>query len=221
MTPFHECELKFKLSNHEKKLETEKLLKQLGFKFSESRLERDYILDNANFSFRRRHGLFRIRKIIQAQKESILLTLKIKGNSQNFQDNLELETFIGAENGSANKDIVQYVKKEMNVLVPDDIFSMNQLPEILERFEEIGLVPYNIVEKERREFLGEHVKILFDTFPDPIGIYLEIEAGNEMDLFHVVEQLDLKNSNPDRRNYGQIIAEATNGKFKNLFFNED
>lgn len=151
------------------------------------------------------------------QKMNILFTLKIKGTSNDFQDNIEVETFACDDNKDIANKITKYIKNQINIQIPNEIFNMDQLCDILKKLERIGLVPYNIVEKKRKEFVGRKAKVLFDEFPNPVGTYLEIEAGNETDLFDTIKQLGLEDKRLDKRNYGRIIAEATNGASKCLF----
>lgn len=58
---------------------------------------------------------------------------------------------------------------------------------------------------------------LFDIFPDPVGMFVEIEAGGEENLKSTVEKLGLMNCPLESRNYGQIIRETTAGNNRLMF----
>lgn len=217
MKQYHECELKLKIFD---KIEENKLietLKKIGYSDGRARLEKDFILDTEEVSLKKRKILFRVREISENSKKKILFTLKIKGNSKDFQDNMEIETFSGDKDEETVKQILEYIEKEINVHISNSIFEMNEIADILKELKKIGISPYNIVEKKRIEYIGEKTKVSLDIFPTPVGTYLEIEAGSKGDLFNSIEQLGLEKERFDKRNYGKIIAEATNGATQCLF----
>lgn len=217
MKQYHECELKLKILDEVEENRLIKVLNELGYSNGRARLEKDFILDNEGASFKKQKVLFRVREITEDNKKKILFTLKIKGNATDFQDNIEIETFAGNKDEEIIKQIYEYIEKEINVKISNSIFNMNEIADILKELKKIGISPYNVVEKKRIEYIGEKAKVSLDVFPAPVGTYLEIEAGSKENLFNAIEQLGLDKERFDKRNYGKIIAEATNGATQCLF----
>lgn len=212
MKQFHECELKLKICDEIEKNKIVESLRKMGYSNGGSRLEKDFILDNEEGSLKKRKILFRIREINEdTNNKKILFTLKIKGTANNFQDNIEIETFAGKRDDETIDKILEYIEKIIDIRISSSIFDMNEISDILKELKIIGIFPYNVVEKKRIEYIGQKSKASLDVFPDPIGTYLEIEAGSEENLFNSIEQLGLEKKRFDKRNYGRIIAEATNG----------
>lgn len=217
MKQYHECELKMKVFDENEEKKIIKNLKKMGHLGGRARLERDFILDNEKNSLKKRRILLRVREIAQDNKKEILFTLKIKGNATDFQDNIEIETFAGNKDEHTIKQILEFIEKEINVHISSSIFKMNEIADILKELRKIGIYSYNVVEKKRTEYIGEKTKASLDVFPVPVGTYLEIEAESKEDLFNAIEQLGLERERFDKRNYGKIIAEATNGARQCLF----
>jgi len=217
MKQYHECELKLKIFDENEERKLIETLKKMRYSDGRARLEKDFILDNEEASFKKRKVLFRVREIAENNKKEILFTLKIKGNANDFQENIEIETFVGNKDEYTIKQILEFIEKEVNVHISNSIFEMNEIADILKELKKIGIYPYNVVEKKRVEYIGEKTKASLDVFPAPVGTYLEIEAGSKEDLFNAIEQLGLERERFDERNYGKIIAEATNGARQCLF----
>ncbi len=68
MKQFHECELKLKIANCVEQIEIEDILKGLGYKYNMSRLERDYIIDDSNFSLRKKSVYFVLEQLLWNKK---------------------------------------------------------------------------------------------------------------------------------------------------------
>lgn len=217
MKQMHECELKLKITTEDMYINIKNMLNHLGYVSNVSRIETDYILDNSIHSLSKKKILFRIRKINNKKEKKILFTLKIKGNANNFQEHMEIETFSSLGNETGATKIINIIESQIGVKVPIDVFKMNQISDILPRLEVVGITPYNIVQKKRQEFVDSKSNVSFDTFPDPVGMFIEIEAGSEKDLFNTVKRLQLQDESFEKRNYGKIIAEATGGATKCVF----
>lgn len=209
MKAFHECELKIKISNQEVENSLRDCLTKTGFVKTDFRIETDYVLDTVDNAFE--NMLFRLRKITRESIESILFTIKIKGGSTSFQDNMELEIAPDQYNFANANAIAETILKKTGIRIPVDIFAMKDRECILLRLEKEGIYVQRTTQKKREEFTGKDAKVTFDSFPEPVGTYFEIESGSEEKLYATVQMLNLEKFPLEKRNYGQIVREATKG----------
>lgn len=215
MKAFHECELKLKISNKEVENSLRSCLSKTGFVKTDFRVETDCVLDTVDNAFG--NMLFRLRKITRESTESILFTVKIKGGSTSFQDNMELEIAPDEYSFDYAKVMAETIQEKTGILIPVDVFAMKDRESIFLVLEKAGIYVQRTTQKKREEFTGEYAKVTFDIFPEPVGTYFEIEADSEEKLNVTVQMLNLENFPLEKRNYGQIVREATKG-IKHLLF---
>lgn len=215
MKVFHECELKLKINNQKVENTLRSCLAKTRFVKTDFRVETDCVLDTEDNAFG--NMLFRLRRITRESAESILFTVKIKGSSESFQDNMELEITPDDYSFDNANVIVETIQKKTGIHIPVDVFSMKDRESIILRLEKEGIYVKRSTQKKREEFTGEDAKVTFDIFPEPVGTYFEIESDSEENLYATVRKLDLEDFPLEKRNYGQIVREATNG-IKHLMF---
>lgn len=209
MQAFHECELKLKIDNHEIEDSLRHCLCKTGFEKTDFRTETDCVLDTADNAFG--NMLFRLRKITRDSSESLLFTVKIKGSSASFQDNMELEIAPETYNINDANVIIEAIQKKTGITIPTEVFAMKDRENIFLELEKIGICVQRTTQKKREEFTGNIAKATFDIFPDPVGTYFEIESDSEEKLYETIRMLNLENCPLEKRNYGQIVREATKG----------
>lgn len=215
MQAFHECELKLKIDNHEIENSLRRCLCETGFEKTDFRIETDYVLDTIDNDFG--NMLFRLRKITRESSESLLFTVKIKGSSASFQDNMELELTPETYNIDDANIIIEAIQKKTGIIIPAEIFALKDRENIFLELEKVGIYVQRTTQKKREEFIGDVAKATFDIFPEPVGTYFEIESDSEEKLYETIRMLNLQNCPLEKRNYGQIVREATKG-VKNFVF---
>lgn len=218
---YRECELKFKIKSNEEEDKLLALMNRYGYIFNADVIETDFIMDTAERLCKQNHILFRIRNRINTnniQNNVVLVTIKIKGNSDEFQDNYELEF---TPNGINNKNIdyaIDVIKKMTGVQIVREDFAGSNLKNILCRLFQIGFFKCEIIQKKRRYYVGSLSQITLDRFPDNNGSYLEIEADNEDGLYDTVRLLGLKVEDMENSNYGKLLLETNK---KNCVFDDE
>ena len=215
MKAFHECELKLKINDSEMENKIVSKIEYEGYVKSEQSIETDYIMETERMDFDKQ--LFRVRSYLSEEKEDLIFTIKIKGGAGTFQDNMEYEICASrCEMGDA-KTMKNLIKELTGIAVSERVFSERNVIEVLEILRKAGFYIKRVIQKKRNEYVCEKAKIMFDVFPEPVGTYLEIEAGSEEDLKNEVKRIGVENLSLEKRNYGQIIREATNGKNRLTF----
>lgn len=209
MKAFHECELKLKISNNEIENSLRCCLSETGFVKTDFRVETDCVLDTVDNAFG--NMLFRLRKITRDSIESILFTVKIKGSSTTFQDNIELEIDPYIYSVDDANTIVEAIHKKTGIIIPVGVFAIKDIKVIFSILEKNGVYVQRTTQKKREEFTGKDAKVTFDIFPDPVGTYFEIESDSEENLYKIVRILNLEQFPLEKRNYGQIVRETTKG----------
>ncbi len=217
MSAFHECELKLKVCNQEIEKSLRCRLSKTGFTQTDYRIETDSVLDTINNTFGSKNMLFRLREIKRESLKSILFTVKIKGSSLFFQDNMELEVASDSFTLSDANIMAKTIREMTEILIPVEAFALKDRDAIISKLRENEIYIQRTTQKKREEFTGKESKVTFDTFPDPVGTYFEIESSSEEKLYATVRMLNLENSPLEKRSYGQIVKEATNG-IKNFVF---
>lgn len=211
MSGFHECELKVKIDN-ELRTELREMVVKKGYALTDSRIETDYIMDTPETAFGK--NLFRVRYMNNAEGKTILYTVKLKGASTDFQDYTEYE-ITPKEDGA--DILVRLIKSVCGVELDENIFKIIDVNKVLNKLLREGFIIKRAYQKKREEYSDKDTKVLFDIFPDPVGMFAEIEAGSEENLKSTVEKLGLTNCPLESRNYGQIIREATAGNNRLMF----
>lgn len=211
MSGFHEFELKIKVDDVLSTELREKVVKE-GYVLTDSRIETDYIMDTPEMAFGK--NLFRVRNINNAEGKTILFTIKIKGVSADFQDYTEYE--IAPKDDGADI-LVRLIKYLCGIELDEGIFKITDADKALTELFCKGFIVKRVYQKKREEYSDEDTKVLFDIFPDPVGMFVEIEADSEEGLKSTVTKLGLTNCPLESRNYGQIIREATAGHNRLMF----
>ena len=103
------------------------------------------------------------------------------------------------------------------VELDESIFKITDVNKALNKLLCEGFIIKRAYQKKREAYSDKDTKVLFDIFPDPVGMFVEIEAGGEENLKSTVEKLGLMNCPLESRNYGQIIIETTAGNNRLMF----
>lgn len=208
-----ECELKIKTKSKEMEDALIKKLLGNGFKFINTVLETDYLSDVNGFLCRKNGLLFRIRHSESKEESFLLFTLKIKGNYEKFQDSFEVET---SSNNLDNEEITRLIEilgEATKVVIPKKFFMNTGIAEVVKQLKELGFVEHRMLtQKYRSTYIRGKTKITFDTFPENIGTYIEIETCNEEELFAAIAELELQNEPVEKRGYGDIIKNIKHNK---------
>lgn len=210
MKAFHECELKLKIDSMEMKDAIITRMKNNGYIHREYSLETDYILDTKMKDFDKQ--LFRVRKYSNKEFEDLIFTIKIKGQDISFQDNMEYEICASQCTNHDAENMKELVKNMTGIWIPEKLFFEKNIMEALDILKKFGFYIKRVIQKKRDVYVGEHAKILFDTFPKSVGTYLEIEAGSKQNLEMEVKRIGVEKLPLEKRNYGQIIGSLTEGK---------
>lgn len=200
---YHECEKKFKINDKSivEALKTKAI--KYGYNLIDSRIETDYIIDTPKLVFEK--NLFRVREINKDNKKTLLYTVKIKGTSLGFQDYTEYEITPKEDSDL----LINRIQVLSGITLEKETFKCEIVTDALRMLQNKGFIIKRIYQKKREVYSGKIAKVLFDIFPQPVGIFLEIESENEKHLDTVINQLNLGEYVVETRNYGQIIREAT------------
>ena len=141
-------------------------------------------------------------------KDAIITRMKNNGYIHR-EYSLETDYILDTEMKDLDKQLFR-VRKYSNKEFEDLIFTIKiKGLDILKKF---GFCIKRVIQKKRDVYVGEHAKILFDTFPKSVGTYLEIEAGSKQNLEMEVKRIGVEKLPLEKRNYGQIIGSLTEGK---------
>lgn len=216
---YRECELKFRIKSNDQENKLLELIHKEGYIFNANVIETDFILDTKERLCKQSSLLFRIRNRIdiKSKKNSVFITIKIKGKSNEFQDNYEIE-FSPQDVSNENIDLaIDVLVKITGIsIVKTDLMGDN-LQNILRHLFQVGFSNYEIMQKKRKYYIGSFSQITLDKFPNNIGSYIEIEAINEDNLYKTVQLLGLKMDEMEKRNYGKLILETNK---KNCIFED-
>ena len=204
-----ECELKYKILNEEVKNKLYKIIRQNGYTCSKSVLQTDIILDTNEYLCKKNNILFRFREEVDINTKDVffLVTIKIKGISKEVQDNYEIEFIIDGYYNKSHDLAINELEKVTLTKLPSDIFVDKSIENIIFRLFESGFIKYSILQKKRKYYKGNGSPIMFDVFPDSIGMFLEIESSNVNELYNTIELLDLRREKMEKRTYGKIVLE--------------
>lgn len=209
-----ECELKYKLQNINIKNQFIDKLISLGLLKTFSFLESDFILDTESCQCKINSFLFRIRYETDLSNDvsRIVYTFKIKNKSANIQDNLEIEFDSRSKSYKDLEVVIRELYKITGIRLTERDFLASDMVDIIHHMSLCGFSHCEIMQKKRDHYTNKIVHVEFDSFPNNVGLYMEIEAHSEDDLLSMVSALNLNVIDMEKRNYGQIVLENNNGK---------
>lgn len=203
-----ECELKYRIQNKLEEIRIIEKVKNLGFQYKSSNLESDYTPDVEGFLCKKKGLMLRFR-ILEGTQNDVLLTLKIKGDGKDFQDNYEIETLFSEFDMDKFNQINDKLYEATQHRIPIDIRTLKNIDEIKQYLIENSFSQHRMFsQKKRTEYVNEQEeKITLDEFPSNIGKFLEVETATPEELFRIIKMLELNRENFEKRNYGEIIKE--------------
>lgn len=202
----NECELKFKIVDKCQNIFLHKKVQDIGAYFEENRLELDYVVDLEQVSEKGKGIMLRIRQIYCHDiLQNILITLKIQNKSNYCLNNTEVEYNLEFDNYQEIIKINRILLDALNLQMKFDSFISKDI-DIITLLEKEKLLKYTLIySKQREEYRFGTCKILFDSFADSIGNFIEIEAESEEELKKMIKVLNLKYEDGEKRNYGKIL----------------
>ena len=203
-----ECEMKYRINNKEEEKFFIEKIEKIGFKFKCENLESDYSPDVPNFLCRENGLMLRFR-VLEGNTNDVLITLKIKGVGEKFQDNYEIETSFKKFDIEKFNDINDILFEATKCKIPIEIRNFNNINSIRKYLSNNSFSEHRMfTQKKRREYIDkEGKKITLDEFPKDIGKFLEIETVTPEELFEIIKIIGLSEQNLEKRNYGEIIKE--------------
>lgn len=213
MAKRRECELKYKLQNEEHKKQLVDTLVSLGFSKAFKVFESDFILDTESRQCRMNSFLFRIRYEMDLLNglSRIIYTFKIKKKSTIIQDNCEIEFDSRSKSYKDLEIVVQELYRITGISLTAQDFLISNIVDIIHHLSLCGFSHCEVMQKKREHYTNEIVQVEFDSFPNNVGLYMEIEAYSEEELLSMVTALNINIKDMENRNYGQIILENNNG----------
>ena len=201
---FHECELKYRLFERDKEIYIDQL-NQLGFEMKEDILETDYTPDVDGFLCRKNNVMLRFR-IIEGTRNDCLVTLKVKGENESFNDNYELEyydsNFSEEVFAEINKVLLQYT----GCCISKELSNERKVGVLITELKKIGFINNRMLsQKKRTIYTKDDIKISFDRFPRDIGEYMEVETSSPSKLQEFVEAMKYDVTKIEKLNYGLLI----------------
>jgi adenylate cyclase class IV len=201
---FHECEIKYRISEIDKNNISEELVSK-GFALEKKVIETDYTPDVEGFLCRKNNLMLRIR-LISGTQNDCLVTLKIKQQNNNFQDNLEIEYYDSDFNKSKYEEIKRIIEEKTKYIIPVNISCQNDIDSIMSTMNAAGFTQNRILsQKKRTIYSNGKINVSFDLFPNDIGQYMEIEAGSPESLEKFVTEMNFDSSKIEPLNYGKLI----------------
>lgn len=206
-----ECEVKYKLQSLLEEIKFIEKMENLGFEFNSNNLESDYTPDVKGFLCKKNGIMLRFR-VLEGTDNDVLLTLKIKGMGNEFQDNYEIETLFSNFDETKFHQINEKLYNATKCKLSPDVKELKDIDSIIKYLKENSFTEHRMfTQKKRKEYIdGNRRKITIDEFPRNIGKYLEIETESPEELFKVVQSLGLKKEQVETKNYGEIIKEKQN-----------
>ena len=210
----NELELKYEVLDSKTFENCKRVIEEAGFKIRGSFLETDFVPDLANFGCKSKGIVLRYR-IVKPRR--YLLTLKLKGRRHDLQDNIEIEYESCSKDKKPFKEIQRIINSEFSIQLSELVLLKNTIientVEIIDYLYSIGFTKCRMLSQKKRTIYTKGEKsFCFDTFPDPIGTYLELEAFNDKDLRElkkvVASVIELDSC--EVKNYGKIIQEKLN-----------
>ncbi len=210
----NELELKYEVIDSKTFENYKRVIEKAEFQMRGSFLETDFVPDLANFGCKSKGIVLRYR-IVKPRR--YLLTLKLKGRRHDLQDNIEIEYESCSKDKKPFKEIQRIINSEFSIQLSELVLLKNTIientVEIIDYLYSIGFTKCRMLSQKKRTIYTKGEKsFCFDTFPDPIGTYLELEAFNDKDLRElkkvVASVIELDSC--EVKNYGKIIQEKLN-----------
>jgi len=214
----NELEVKFRIENEKAKKEYANKLLQQGFVLSDNHLETDFTFDTADDLCKKNEIILRYRII--GNNEDYLLTMKMKQKNNEFQDHIEIECsesdydFLEKLN-----EINRILKEVINKSIPRINPKSESLLEIISRVQEGGFVKNRMLsQKERVKYTKDEMSVCFDTLPQDLGEYIELEAFDDKKLFFLIDYLSPNINLLEKRNYGKLIQDLLQERLVDLAY---
>jgi adenylate cyclase class IV len=211
---FHECEVKYRLDTPAKRKAMERLVRGHGFALENRQLQTDFLPDTADFLCRQHKILLRFRRIISPSASDILLTLKLKGDATTFQEHFELEYLFSKVDKGVLGDINKILKKATGKVLPASMHTHDakHFQELAMQIKTIFPAHRILLDKKRTTYTKGDCHTLFDTLPEGIGDYLEVEAPSPKKLASLVSELNLDSESIESLDYGEILKRHKQGQ---------
>lgn len=203
----NELELKFKIRDFDEYESYKSKLKNSNLKYISTSIETDFTPDTQDFLCKKENIMLRYRIL---SDKNYLLTLKIKQKNSNVQDNLEIEYYSHSLNFSKHNEINKVLLESIGIEIPIINLMGNN---IAENVMEIATVLYDIgfttcrmlSQKKRTLYKSTDESVCFDTFPDSLGTYMELESFYTENLNKLVDLISPSMSQLEEKNYGKLI----------------
>ena len=151
--------------------------------------------------------MLRFRMISGDEKEN-LITLKIAGERKGFQDNYEIEYNNTNNAEEKHAEINDVLIKHTGCSLESSLINTSDIFSLISNLADSGFVQCRMLSQKKREvFHINNQKVCIDTFPDPVGRFVELEAYTPDELYALQEQLKLSESYVIKSNYGKIIQD--------------
>jgi hypothetical protein len=210
---FHECEIKYKIDGKNELERIVKLLEQKKFTYVSLNKETDFVPDVEGFLCRKNSTLLRFREIKGKHLHDILVTMKVKGSSQSFQEFYELEYSFQKYDNEIFQKISKYIHEITGIKIPQAIHSLTSFNDLVELIRNIGFNEHRIwLEKLRRKYNRRNEVVTIDLLPEGIGYYLEVETDSELKLNNLIKEFNLETDLLETMDYGDILKKHKKGQ---------
>lgn len=210
---YRECELKFKIENEDEKRKLQKQAETLGFSCVGRGMETDFTPDVEGFLCRKNGVLIRFRQLDgEDGKREILVTMKIKGPAQTFQEYFEMEYLFSSVDREIVKKINERLQQVAGRMLPESLHETGSFEELVKRVKAAGFSEHRmLLQKKRETYAKGSQKITFDFLPEGIGWYAEIEVTDPGQLSFLVNAMGLGQAQAEKENYGAILKAHKKG----------
>jgi len=205
---FHECEVKYKVGSDDELKGIRRKILQKGFVFDSIRTEIDFTPDVPGFVCKENGFMIRFRRIVDETSSDIIVTMKVKGGAEDFQEYFEYEYALSNYKPAVFNEINRKLRKITGITLPEEVNTTSDFKELVRLLRISGFSEHRLLlEKVREEYKREDFTIEIDLLPEGIGYYVEIEAGSPERLTSLIEELGLPESDLTTSNYGGILKE--------------
>lgn len=212
---FHECEVKYRVQDADERHAWEELVERRGFTRKDRHLETDFVPDTSDFRCRQAGLLVRFRRVLveRTADNDIILTMKVKGTADEFQEYFELEYPFSNVNESAYTRVNSLLQQTAGVTLPRTIHAYDPAHfEQLLAVVRVVLPAHRILlEKKRTTYVRDDCHVLFDMLPEGIGEYVEVEASSPQKLRLLMRELSLPDDRIEPLDYGAILMRHKSG----------
>lgn len=207
-----ECELKYRIETRKELVTLLEKIKNNGFKFTEKRTEKDFVPDRKDFPCRKNSILLRFRQVNTKHGQDILLTLKEKKYRGEHKIDDESEFLFSKVSIGTFKSINKKLKVSTGCTLPTSVLFKKDLDDIQKFLKTIGWTEVRALnEKVRMYFTNGSVNVTIDEFPEPIGLFCELEAETPDLISSLSRDLSLPKSRLVTMDYGEIIMSKKEG----------